>query len=87
VSGQKAEARKDITDLTAKAANSFVAPYNLAVVYAGLGDTDQAFAWLNRAYDDRSYFLAVYLTTDSRLDTLHADPRFAELRRRIALPR
>jgi len=87
VSGQNAEARKVLTHLKAKATNSFVAPYNLAVVYAGLGDTDQAFAWLNRAYGDRSYFLAVYLTTDSRLDTLHADPRFAELRRRIALPR
>jgi serine/threonine-protein kinase len=87
VSGQKAEAQQVIDDLIAGAATSYVAPYNLAVIYAGLGDKDQAFAWLNRAYDERSYFLAVYLPTDSRLDTLRNDPRFADLRRRIALPR
>lgn len=67
-------------------AQSHVAPYNFGVIYAGLGDKDQAFAWLERAYRERSYYLAMYLTTDSRLDSLHADPRFAELRRRIGLP-
>jgi len=87
LSGKKAEARKIINDLTDKAANSYVAPYNVAVIYAGLGERDQVFAWLNRAYDERSYFLAVYLTTDSRLDNLHSDPRFADLRRRIGLSR
>jgi tetratricopeptide (TPR) repeat protein len=86
VSGKKAEARKILNDLTDKAANSYVAPYNVAVIYAGLGERDQAFAWLNRAYDERSYFLA-YLTTDSRLDNLHIDPRFADLQRRIGLTR
>ena len=64
----------------------YVAPYNVAVIYAGLGQKDEAFNWLNRAYDDRSYLLAVYLNTDSRLDTVRSDPRFDELRRRIALP-
>ena len=37
----------------------------------GLGERDEAFAWLNRAYEERSYILAEYLTTDARLDTLH----------------
>lgn len=87
LSGKTAEARKVISDLKDKAANGYVAPYNVAVIYAGLGERDQAFAWLNRAYDDRSYLLAVYLTTDSRLDNLHTDPRFADLRGRIGLPR
>jgi hypothetical protein len=64
----------------------YVAPYNFAVIYAGLGEKDAAFNWLNRAYDDRSYMLAVYLNTDTRLDSLRSDPRFDELRRRIALP-
>jgi hypothetical protein len=57
------------------------------VIYAGLGQTVQAFAWLNRAFDDRSYFLPVYLTTDARLDNLHGDPRFDDLRRRVGLPK
>jgi hypothetical protein len=61
-------------------------PYNVAIIYAGLGEKDQAFAWLERAYKDRSYYLPVYLTTDARLDDLHSDPRFISLRRRIGLP-
>ncbi len=65
---------------------SYIAPYNVAVIYAGLGEKDQAFTWLNRAYDDRSYTLVEYLTTDARLDSLRSDPRFDELRRRTGLP-
>jgi hypothetical protein len=63
-----------------------VAPYNVASVYAGLGNRDQTFAWLDRAYQQQSYYLPVYLTTDAWLDGLHADPRSLELRRRIRLP-
>jgi len=44
------------------------------------------FAWLDRAYKDRSYYLAVYLTTDARMDSLRSDPRFGELQRRVGLP-
>ena len=47
-------------------------PYNIAVIHVGLGEKDEALAWLNRAYEERSYILAEYLTTDARLDTLHS---------------
>jgi len=67
-------------------ARGYAAPYDFAVIYAGLGEKDQAFAWLNRAFADRSYYLAEYFTTDARLDVLSSDPRFAELRRKIGLP-
>jgi serine/threonine protein kinase/Tfp pilus assembly protein PilF len=87
VSGKKAEAQKVLAHLQEMSAHSYVAPYNVAVVYAGLGDNDAAFEWLNRAYNDRSYILALYLTTDARLDRLHVDPRFDQLRRRIGLPK
>ena len=66
---------------------SYVAPYNVAIVYAGLGNSDRTFAWLDRAYTQRSYYLPVYLTTDARLDRFHGDPRFLDLRRRIGLPK
>jgi hypothetical protein len=56
------------------------------VIYSGLGDKDAAFEWLNRAYNDRSYLLAVYLNTDSRLDNLRSDPHFHELHRKMNLP-
>ena len=85
-SGNKAEAQKVLDHLKELSTHSYVAPYNVAVIYVGLGEKDEAFAWLNRAYEERSYILAEYLTTDARLDTLHSDPRFAELVRRIGLP-
>jgi serine/threonine protein kinase/tetratricopeptide (TPR) repeat protein len=86
VSGNRTEAQKVLDRLKELSAHSYVAPYNVAVIYAGLGKKDQTFAWLDQAYKERSYLLAVYLTTDSRLDNLHSDPRFAGLRRRIGLP-
>jgi serine/threonine protein kinase/Tfp pilus assembly protein PilF len=86
VSGSKAEAQKVLDRLQDPSVLSYVAPYNVAIVYAGLGNRDQTFAWLDRAYEQRSYYLSVYLTTDARLDSLHADERFIDLRRRIGLP-
>jgi tetratricopeptide (TPR) repeat protein len=85
VSGKREEAQKVIEHLKELSVHEYVAPYNVAVIYAGLGEKDEAFAWLNRAYQERSYLLT-YLTVDERLDNLHSDPRFDELRRRIGLP-
>jgi hypothetical protein len=48
-------------------------------------ESDEAFVWLNRAYQKRSYLLT-YLTVDERLDNLHSDPRFDELRRQVGIP-
>ncbi|HVC46303.1 MAG TPA: hypothetical protein VND90_03565 [Terracidiphilus sp.] len=72
--------------MNAISATRYVAPYNVALINAGLGDKDQAFAWLNQAYDARFYLLVEYLNTDSRLHNLRADPRFSALRSRIGLP-
>jgi tetratricopeptide (TPR) repeat protein len=86
VSGNKPEARKTLAKLQDPAGLSYVAPFNVAVVYAGLGEDDAAFLWLERAFSQRSYYLPIYLVTDSRLDDLHGDRRFTDLRRRIGLP-
>ncbi|MEP6743033.1 MAG: tetratricopeptide repeat protein, partial [bacterium] len=87
VSGKKAEAEKILTDLITKSAKgSYVSPYNIAVIYAGLADKEKAFTWLERAYAERSYYLPVYLITDERLELLHADQHFKDLVRRIGLP-
>jgi TolB-like protein/Flp pilus assembly protein TadD len=84
VSGNKPEARKILAKLQDPAALSYVAPYNVAVVYAGLAEKDAAFTWLERAFSQRSYYLPIYLVTDSRLDELHGDRRFTDLKRRMA---
>jgi eukaryotic-like serine/threonine-protein kinase len=87
LSGNLAEAQKVLRHLDDLSAASYVAPYSRAVIYAGLGEKDQVFAWLDQAFQERSYFLAVYLPTDSRLDGFHADPRFVDLKRRVGLPK
>jgi tetratricopeptide (TPR) repeat protein len=84
--GQRADAQKVLDTLKEISTHRYVAPYNVAVIHAELGENDEAFRWLTRAYDDRSYLLPVYLNTDARLDSLRSDPGFDELRRRIGLP-
>jgi len=54
-------------------------------VYAGLDDKDQAFDWLNKAYEGRSHWL-VWLNRDPRWNRLRSDPRFADLKKRVGLP-
>jgi hypothetical protein len=61
-----------------------VSPYSVANVHIGLGDKEQAFAWLERAYREHSHFLAL-IKIDPRLDSLHCDPRFDDLLERIGL--
>jgi Tfp pilus assembly protein PilF len=86
VSGDITETRKVLDQLNELAKQRYVAPYNFALVYLGLGDIDAAFASLERAYEARSYLLAVYLNTDDRLKSLYSDPRYDNLRRRMKLP-
>jgi hypothetical protein len=60
------------------------ATFDSAIIYAGLGQRDQAFEWLEKPYKERSSWLA-YLKADPRLDPLRSDPRFQELLLRVGL--
>ena len=57
----------------------------VALLFADLGDKDQAFRWLNTAYQERDTWLEG-LKTDFQLDALRSDPRFSELVRKVGLP-
>jgi hypothetical protein len=57
----------------------------IATLYSDSGDKDQAFKWLNTAYQERDFNL-IGLNTDFLLDPLRSDPRFAELVRKVGLP-
>jgi eukaryotic-like serine/threonine-protein kinase len=85
LAGKKAEAKRILAELTELAKRGNVSPLNFAIVYAGLGDKDQAFAWLERAYQERSPFL-LDIKTLLGGDPLRSDPRFQDLLRRIGLP-
>ncbi|NIM48621.1 MAG: hypothetical protein GTN62_02795, partial [Gemmatimonadales bacterium] len=59
-------------------------PYHVALVYIGLGDKENAFEWLEKAYVERRSYL-VFLKEGPRFDTLRDDPRFTDLLRRMNL--
>ena len=58
----------------------------IATVYAGLGEKDKAFEFLEKAYQDKSTDLPYFLKADLRMDSLRSDPRFQDLMRRVGLP-
>jgi len=83
--GKSAEARRLLDELKEQSKRRYVSWCDFAAIYAGLGDKDQAFACLERAYAQRDARL-VELKVDARLDPLRSDPRFKDLLRRIGLP-
>jgi len=60
-------------------------PYKIATYYALMGDRDQAFDWLEKAYKERSARLE-YIKSEDFFDSLRSDPRYLDLMRRMGLP-
>jgi serine/threonine protein kinase/Tfp pilus assembly protein PilF len=85
-SGQQGEARKLLAELNERAKHSYVSLSGLATIYLGLGEKDEAFTLLNKAYEERSSDM-IDLRVDPQLDPLRSDPRFAELLQRVGLAR
>ncbi len=85
--GWPGAARKAIEVLLAqrKAETNYLAAYQIAALYADIGEKDQAFQWLNTAYQERCLWIDL-LRTDPVLDSLRSDPRYAELVRKIGFP-
>ena len=86
VAGRRGEAVQVLRRLEELSRQRYVSAYDIALINVGLGDTERAMQWLERAYQERSDGL-VYLKVDPRLDGLQSDPRFASLGRRLGLPR
>ena len=83
--GEHSAALRLIEELDAASQHGFVPALLFALVYAGLDDQDQAFSWLEKAYEERFYRLA-YLKVEALWDPLRSDPRFADLLRRVGIP-
>ena len=64
------------------AARKYVAPFEIALIHVGLRDYDEAFAWLQKAFDQRSIWLG-YLQVEPQLDPVRNDRRFHELVKRM----
>ena len=84
VAGRKGDAEAVLKELSVAAKQRYVPPYPVAAIYVGLGRFDDAFAWFERAYEGRDSWMA-YLAIDPRMDVLRADPRYADLLRRLKL--
>jgi serine/threonine protein kinase/tetratricopeptide (TPR) repeat protein len=82
--GKKSEAGKLLAQLKTLEQRTYVPAYNIAQVYAGLGNKDQVFTLLDKAYADRSMILT-FVKLDPDFDNMHSDPRFEALLRRLRL--
>src|ERR1700722_15328676 len=82
--GKRSEAEKLLSDLKKRSNSIYSHGSEIAVIYAALGDTDQAMNWLEKGYQER-FNPGVLLRPG--FDSLRSDPRFQDLERRIGLPR
>ncbi len=83
--GQGHEARQSLAQLRQLSEQRYVPALYVAAIYAGLGETEEAFAWLERAYEERSNYL-VYLNLEPPFESLRYDPRFTDLLSRMNFP-
>ncbi len=84
VSGRQAAARGIISQLQQMSRERYIPSLYVAMIYTGLDDKDQAFAWLDKAYAERCEYL-VYLSTEPVADPLRGDPRFPALLKGLGL--
>jgi len=85
VSGDRGQAYRFLADLQQRSAQQFVTPYFVARVFTALGEREQVFGWLERAYDVRDECLT-WLKVDPTMDSLRGDRRYPDLLRRLGLP-
>jgi TolB-like protein len=83
--GWKGALAKAIEFRQAQRKNGYYSAFIIATFYAELGEKEQAFHWLNIAYQEHDWLL-ISLNSNFRLDPLRSDPRFAELVRKVGLP-
>lgn len=80
--GKSREARQMIAQLERVSKRQYVSSYFIAIIYMGLGDLDRTFEWLEKAYEERSGFMA-FINIEPMLDALRGDPRFKALSDKI----
>jgi len=84
-SGNRSEALRILSELDQQT-QRYVSPYTVAAIYAGLGKKDEAFKWLEKAFEERDIWL-MNLAIDPVLKPIRSDQRFPNLLQRIGLTR
>jgi serine/threonine protein kinase/tetratricopeptide (TPR) repeat protein len=85
VAGRRTEAQQVLDKLNQLSKQKYVPAVSMARIYVGLGEKDQAFEWLEKAYQDGSIGGGTGIAVDPIFDPLRSDPRFADLLRRMNL--
>ncbi len=78
------KARSELKELQEIAKQRYISAYHIATIYVALKDRDNAFEWLDKAFDERADWM-VFLGVDPRFKSLRADSRFTDLLRRMKL--
>ena len=81
-SGKPAEARIILTELLKQSGDSFVSPYNIALIYNGLEERNETIIWLERGFEEREPKM-VFLKVEPKWNNLRSDPRFMDLMKRM----
>jgi serine/threonine protein kinase/tetratricopeptide (TPR) repeat protein len=84
VAGKRAEALQILDELKALSKQRYVSPYFIALVYVGLKNDDEAFAWLEKAYEERHPYL-ILMDAEPVFDQIRRDPRFVDLTKRVGI--
>ena len=84
VTGNRSEAERIVRDILASSTVRYLPPYHIAMAYAGLGQVDEAFRWLDRAYDERASFMAGVKAAPA-FTPLHGDSRWGKLLAKMGL--
>ena len=84
ISGRRREAQDVLERLETLSHERYVSPQSFAIVHLGLGNKDQAFQWLEKAYEERAFEVLGF--SGELFDRLSGDPRFQDLLRRMRLP-
>jgi TolB-like protein/Flp pilus assembly protein TadD len=85
LTGRRREALEVLARMEKLSGERYVSPQSFAVVHLGLGDKDEAMAWLEKTYQERAFEFLGF--SGPAFDRLSDDPRFQDLRRRMRLPK
>jgi serine/threonine-protein kinase len=84
LSGERERARRVLEELRSLSRQDYLPPYYFAVVHHGLGEREDALAWLEKAFEERDIWLT-FIAVDRKWDSLRGDPRFVSLLERMKL--
>jgi serine/threonine protein kinase len=85
LSNMEHKAEKLLRELKEKDRDEYISPMHFAALHANLNNADEAFRWLDKAYEERNPMMP-FLKIDSSLNPLHSDPRFDRLLKQMDYP-